>query len=775
MPGESDRPGGGDGAGAAAPGQGRLALATEPPAATPATGTLTLDGELDRIVFRADDTGFTVARFLQVAGGEPITVVGNLLKVPEGMPLRLHGTWVTDKKWGRQFKLDSYQTRTPETVVGIEKYLGSAGIPGVGPELARRLVQKFGMETLEVIDRAPERLTEVEGIGAVRAGRIASAWSEHRHAQDVMVFLRGHGVSAAFAARIVKRYGNDAIAKIRENPYRLAVEIWGIGFKTADAIAEKIGIARDAPARLEAGLLHAIGTQVEDGHAHVPDDALLVAAGELLGVDRDRLREPLAALEGSRLIVRENLGDRGPCVSLTTVWEMETAAATALADLARTPARALTIDVDAAVRDFEVATSLELAPQQRAAVVAAAIDKCVVITGGPGVGKTTIVKAIVHLASLQKRAVALAAPTGRAAKRLAESTGREALTIHRLLEYQPHDGAFLRDAAHPLDADLIVVDETSMVDVALFKGLVCALRPDAQLVLVGDIDQLPSVGPGAVLADVIASRAATVVRLTEIFRQAAQSRIVVNAHRINQGVEPDLEPPAPTAATSDFYFVSRDDPAAARDTIVELVAERIPARFGFDPLQAVQVLVPMHRGELGTASLNAALQARLNPPREGAAELARGDRVFRAGDKVMQLKNDYDKNVYNGDIGVIAELGKVSGGPPAEDGAAPALRVDFGDGRSALYDRAELDQLIHAYAVSIHKSQGSEYAAVVIPIATQHYMMLQRSLLYTAVTRGKQLVVLVGSRRAIGMAVRNATARQRWTWLAERIRELATD
>ena len=769
MAGERDRPGG------AGPTQGRLALPAS--AATgdgaPAPGMLTLDGELDRIVFRADDTGFTVGRFALTAGGEPVTVVGNLLKVPEGMPLRLHGAWVTDKKWGRQFKVDSYATRTPETLVGIEKYLGSAGIPGVGPEMAKRLVKHFGMETLEIIHHAPERLTEVEGIGSVRAGRIAAAWAEHRHAQDVMVFLRGHGVSAGFAARIVKKWGNKAIEKIRENPYRLATEIWGIGFKTADAIAEKLGIARDAPARLEAGLLHAIGVQTEDGHAHVPDDALLVAAAELLAVDRDKLREPLAALEGSRLIVRESLGDRGPCVSLTAVWEVETAAATALAELARTPARALTIDVDAAVRDFEVASTLELAPQQRAAVVAAAVDKCVVITGGPGVGKTTIVKAIVHLAGLQRRAVALAAPTGRAAKRLGESTGREALTIHRLLEYQPHEGVFARGPSDPLDADVVVVDEASMIDIALFKALVVALRPDAQLVLVGDVDQLPSVGPGAVLADVISSRAATVVRLTEIFRQAAQSQIVVNAHRINHGEPPDLEARAADAPTTDFYFIAREEPAAARDTVVELVAERIPARFGFEPLAAVQVLVPMHRGELGTASLNAALQARLNPPRDGAGELTRGDRTFRTGDKVMQLKNDYDKNVYNGDIGVITALGKLPAGP--DGGEPPALRVDFGDGRTAVYDRSELDQLVHAYAVSVHKSQGSEYPAVVIPIATQHYMMLQRSLLYTAVTRGKQLVVLVGSRRAIGMAVRNATARQRWTWLAERVREAMAD
>ncbi|MCA9678191.1 MAG: ATP-dependent RecD-like DNA helicase [Myxococcales bacterium] len=767
-----DGPGAGPDPAAAAP-QRSLALATPAAAsdAGPGPGAVTLDGELDRIVFRGDDTGFTVARFGIPGHPEPVTVVGNLLGVNEGTPLRLRGTWVMDRKWGRQFKIDTYQTRTPETVIGIERFLGSGAIPGVGPELARRLVAKFGMETLAVIERAPQRLTEVDGIGVMRAGKIASAWADQRHVQDVMVFLRGHGVSAAFAARIVKRYGNDAISTIRKNPYRLAIDIWGIGFKSADAIAQSLGIARDAPERLEAGLVHALGVTIEDGHAHVPEDTLLVAAAELLGVDRERLREPLAALEASRHVVREVLGDRGACISLAEVWTLEHEAAAAFAELVRTPARALTIDVDAAARDFEVATSLELAPQQRAAVVASAVDKCVVVTGGPGVGKTTIVRAIVHLAGLQRRAVALAAPTGRAAKRLGEATGRDALTIHRLLEYQPHEGQFARNQGNPIDADLVVVDEASMIDIALFRALVVALRPDAQLVLVGDIDQLPSVGPGAVLHDVIASRAATVVRLTEIFRQAAQSRIVVNAHRINQGVAPDLDtPPAGDGPLGDFFFVGRDDPAAARDTVVELVAERIPARFGFDRVQDIQVLVPMHRGELGTASLNAALQARLNPARDDAAELRRGDRAFRAGDKVMQLKNDYDKGVFNGDIGVITEVGR--GGA---DGGGPMLRLELGDGRVASYERAELDQLIHAYAVSVHKSQGSEYPAVVIPIATQHYMMLQRSLLYTAVTRGKRLVVLVGSRRAIGMAVRNATARQRWTWLSERIRELDVD
>ena len=716
-----------------------------------------LDGTVERFVFRSEDTSFTVARFV-TPGNESVTIVGELVGVQEGLPLRLRGQWVEDRKWGKQFKIGTYQLRAPETLVGIERFLGSGLIPGVGPEIARRMVEKFGADTLEVIDRQPERLVEVSGIGASRAAKIAEAFAAQRHVQDVMVFLRGHGVSAAFAARIVKQYGKDAINVVRANPYRLAQDIWGIGFRTADSIAMQIGIARDAPERLDAGLLHALETSVEDGHMHLPDDDLLAAAADLLGVARDPLPARLIALELRRLIVRESLGDRGPCTELPWAHAAEVEAAIRLAELARTPARGLGLDLHAAIHACESVTGVTLATQQRAAVEAALVDKCVVITGGPGVGKTTIVKAIVHLAKLVHRKVGLGAPTGRAAKRLGEATVAEAMTIHRLLEYNPHEGGFVRGPMNPLDFDLVVVDEASMVDAQLFHALLAAMPAGAQLVLVGDIDQLPSVGAGAVLADVIESGAATVIRLTEIFRQAAASKIVVSAHAINQGQLPELD--APPGTTSDFYFISRDDPEAARNTIVELVADRIPQRFGLDAITEVQVLAPMHRGELGTAALNRALQERLNPA--GDTELTRGERVYRRGDKVMQLKNDYDRSVFNGDIGVIAGV----------DGESQALRVEF-DGRVVGYERAELDQLAHAYAVSIHKSQGSEYAAVVIPLATQHYMMLQRSLLYTAVTRGKRLVVIVGSRRAIQLAVNNADAKKRYTWFAERVRVAA--
>jgi exodeoxyribonuclease V alpha subunit len=714
----------------------------------------TIDGTVERVAFHNADTTYTVAKVTTKEG--EVTIVGKLMGVDEGMPLRLRGTWEVDKKYGRQFKVTEYEMITPKTAVGIEKFLGSKAFQGIGPSLAKRIVEKFGTETLDVIEKKPERLTEVIGIGGQRAKTIAKVFADQRDVQEVMVFLYGVGVSGAFAARIVKRYGKDAIRVVKQNPYRLAHEVWGIGFRTADSIAEKLGIARDAPERLEAGLLHALETSVDDGNIHLPDEELLQKAAELLMIAPEQLPPRLAALEASGLIVREVLGDRGACSSLPEFHDAEVACADKLVALIDGHARPLVIDAMAAIHAFESLTTLQLAQQQRLAVEAALRDTVTVITGGPGVGKTTIVKAIVHIARVGSRKVALAAPTGRAAKRLAEATGVEAMTIHRLLEYQPHEGGFQKSAEHPLECDLLVIDEASMVDTMLFCAVTAALRPGAQLILVGDVDQLPSVGAGQTLRDVIASDAATVIRLTEIFRQAAQSKIVVSAHKINHGEMPELEPPG--EGTSDFYFISREDPEAARNTIVELVAERIPARFGLDPLTQIQVLTPMHRGELGTHVVNRALQERLNS--EATVELQRGDRTFRRNDKVMQLKNDYDRGVFNGDIGVIESV----------DPQAGVIRVDF-DSKLVTYERAELDQLVLAYAVSIHKAQGSEYSAVVIPIVTQHFVMLQRSLLYTAVTRGKKLVVLVGSRRAVSIAVANADARKRYTWLAERIRE----
>ncbi|RMH44345.1 MAG: ATP-dependent RecD-like DNA helicase [Deltaproteobacteria bacterium] len=718
----------------------------------------TLAGTLERIVYHNDATHWTVAKVAPEAGGGEVTVVGALAGVAPGTALMLHGAWVDDPRYGRQFKVASYATKAPETLVGIERYLGSGLIPGIGPELAKRIVAKFGLRTLDVINADPTRLREVDGIGPARAEKIAAVWVEQRDVQNVMVFLRGHGVSSAYAARIFKKYGGDAVAIIRDNPYRLCLDIWGIGFRTADRIARSLGIAADAPERLEAGLVHVLGEFGADGHLHAPEAELIAAAARILEVDGGALRAPLRRLVDQRLVVAESLGDRGTCYSLAAMWQAERDAAAAFAAVAATPMPPAARDIDRAIADFERAARVKLADQQRTAVAAAARDKCVVITGGPGVGKTTIVRAILAVFGRGRRKVALAAPTGRAAKRLAETTGAGAQTLHRLLAFQPRGGYFDHNADNPLDVDTVIVDEASMVDIELFRALVVALPATAQLILVGDVDQLPSVGPGSVLRDVIASGAATVVRLTEIFRQAAASRIVTTAHRINRGELPDLDR-AGTPDDADFFFIERSDPVAARDTIVELAAERIPRRFGLDPVVDIQVLSPMHRGELGTAALNAALQARLNPARDGDPSARRGDRPFRAGDKVMQIRNNYDKEVFNGDIGVIRDIGE----------RGDRVVVELTDGRRATYDRDELDQLVHAYAVSVHKAQGSEYPAVILPLVTQHYMMLQRNLLYTAITRGKRLVVLVGTRRAVAMAVRNDSMRQRWTWLHRRI------
>jgi exodeoxyribonuclease V alpha subunit len=765
-------------------------------------GEVIIDGTLSRIVFENPDAQWTVAR-VRVEGsprgargpagggaadGEvEITAVGALTGLAPGTPLRLRGTWERHPKYGRQLRVAGVpQIRAPETLEGITRYLGSGVIPGIGPELARRIVQRFGMETLDVIQSAPGRLQEVSGIGAARVEKIADAWQAQHALHEVMVFLRSYGISAAYAARIYRRYGDRTIGVVRENPYRLAIDIWGIGFKTADTIARNLGMERTAPARLEAGLIHVLGKLAEDGHVHAPEAVLLEQAAAVLEVDPGLLPEALGRLDASNLIVRESLGDRGTCVSLASLWEQEHDAAALFAALVGTPMRPVQVKLDAALAALERDVGITLTGEQRRAVEAAVMDKCVIVTGGPGVGKTTIVRAIVHLFASLERKVALAAPTGRAAKRLTESTGSEAVTLHRLLEFQPATSSFFRGADHHLDQDVIIVDETSMVDIALFRALMTALSPKAQLVLVGDVDQLPSVGPGAVLADLIASDAATVVRLTEIFRQAQASRIITAAHEINRGVVPELQPPpGRNARRSDFYFIQRDDVLRARETIVDLVAERIPEAFGFDPMADIQVLCPIHRGELGTIALNQALQERLNPgptaqapttetaetaepaaPAEAAApveatEIRRGEHAYRVGDKVMQLRNDYDRGVFNGDIGIVREI--------VDEGRK--LHVDFLDGRVVGYEPGDLDQLIHAYAVSVHKSQGSEYPVVILPLVTQHYIMLQRNLLYTAVTRGKALVVIVGSPRAVRLAVQNDTTTARWTWLAERVRE----
>jgi exodeoxyribonuclease V alpha subunit len=737
----------------------------------------TVEGTVERIVFSGGDGDFTVAR-LKVAApgaradqaGELMTIVGSLVGVPVGAALRVVGQLETTSRFGPQFRVSGYTELAPATLEGIRRYLGSGLIKGIGPEFAGRIVERFGITTLEVLDRDPGRISEVPGIGPARGRSIREAWAAQREVRKVMVFLQGYGVSPAFAARIYRRYGAAAIARVRENPYRLAFDVWGIGFLSADKLAAALGIEKESDVRAEAGVRHVLEEAAGKGDVFVPRERLARETAALLGVAErkaddaiDRLARAGEIAIDAQIAARGAL-DGGAAVYDTALYRAEVAVAAGLRRLLAAPAGALRIDVERALAWYEQESRIALASQQAEAVRQAITGKVVVITGGPGVGKTTIVRGVVSILLKKGLRVALAAPTGRAAKRLSEATGQPASTLHRLLEWRPAEGRFGRNAERPIDADLLVVDESSMLDVRLAADLMAALASSARLVLVGDVDQLPSVGPGTVLGDVIASGAVPTVRLTEIFRQAAESLIVINAHRIHDGDMPELGAApgagAPTGAGAaadkrDFFFMEEDDPARAALLIRDLVAVRLPRRYGLDPHE-IQVLSPMHRGDLGAGNINLLLQEALTP---GAVGLSRGARMFRVGDKVMQIRNDYDKEVWNGDIGRVEQA----------DAAAQTLVVRFDD-RPIPYGLDDIDELTLAYAATVHKSQGSEYSAVVVPVHTQHYMMLQRNLLYTAVTRGKRLVVLVGSRKALGMAVRNAEIALRCSGLAQRLR-----
>ena len=612
-------------------------------------------------------------------------------------------------------------------------------------------MKAFAEAVFDVIEQDPRRLREVEGIGPKRAERIAAGWAEQKVVREIMLFLHAHGVGTSRAVRIYKTYGSEAVAVISENPYRLARDIRGIGFKTADQIAAKVGIAKDAMVRVRAGVSYALAEAMDEGHCGLPEDDLLRTGAELLEVSADRLTAALALELQDGAVVADTVADRR-CVFLAGLYRAEQDIAKQLRTLAVGTPPWPTIDVDKAIPWLEARGGITLAESQREALRLAMSSKALVITGGPGVGKTTLVNSILKALMAKGVSVALCAPTGRAAKRLTETTGVEAKTIHRLLETDPKNGGFKRDEQNPLACDLLVVDETSMVDVLLMKALMRALPARAALLLVGDVDQLPSVGPGQVLADVIGSGAVPVVRLTEVFRQAATSRVIVNAHRINQGLMPEVNRGA--AARSDFYVIEAADPEIAAAKIVAVVRDRIPKAFGLDPIRDVQVLCPMNRGGVGARSLNIELQKVLNPP--GEVRVERFGSTYGPGDKVMQIENDYDKEVYNGDLGIVARI----------DMEAGDLVATF-DGREVVYGFGELDELVLAYATTIHKAQGSEYPAVVIPVLTQHYAMLARNLLYTGVTRGKKLVVLVGQRKALAIAVRNGGRRRRWSKLQE--------
>ncbi|MEV7089690.1 ATP-dependent RecD-like DNA helicase [Streptomyces sp. NPDC093085] len=726
-----------------------------------------LEAVLERITYANEENGYTIARVDTGRGGDLLTVVGSLLGAQPGESLRMEGRWSSHPQYGKQFLCDNYTTVLPATIQGIRRYLGSGLIKGIGPVFADRIVEHFGLETLDIIEEEPKRLVEVPGLGPKRTKAIAAAWEEQKAIKEVMVFLQGVGVSTSIAVRIYKKYADASISVVRNEPYRLAADVWGIGFLTADRIARSVGIPHDSPERVKAGIQYALSQSTDQGHCFLPEDQLISDAAKLLTVDTGLIIECLAELAAEEEgVVRERVpGPEGGEEEINAVYlvpfhRAELSLSAQVLRLLRTDEDRMPAfrDVawDRALSWLAGRTGAELAPEQRQAVRLALTEKVAVLTGGPGCGKSFTVRSIVELARAKKAKVVLAAPTGRAAKRLAELTGAEASTVHRLLELRPGgDAAYDRD--RPLDADLVVVDEASMLDLLLANKLVKAVAPGAHLLLVGDVDQLPSVGAGEVLRDLLAGGGPVPnVRLTRIFRQAQQSGVVTNAHRINSGTHPVTE------GLPDFFLFVEEETEDAGRVTVDVAARRIPARFGLDPRRDVQVLAPMHRGPAGAGNLNGLLQQAITPGRPDLPEKRAGGRVFRVGDKVTQIRNNYEKGengVFNGTVGVVTSLS-------VEE---QRLTVRTDEDEEVPYDFDELDELSHAYAVTIHRSQGSEYPAVVIPVTMGAWMMLQRNLLYTAVTRAKKLVVLVGSRRAIGQAVRTVSAGRRFTGLGHRL------
>jgi exodeoxyribonuclease V alpha subunit len=725
-------------------------------------GYAVVEGSLERITYANEETGYTVAKVdTGRGGGDLLTVVGALLGAQPGESLRLRGRWGSHPQYGKQFMVDSYSTVLPATVQGIRRYLGSGLVKGIGPRIADRIVEHFGLTALDVIETDVGRLIEVPGLGPKRTKLIAGAWEEQKAIKEVMLFLQGVGVSTSLGVRIYKTYRDDSIRVVKEEPYKLAADVWGIGFKTADVLAKAVGIPHDSPQRVKAGIQFTLSEASGDGNCFLPQDELVAKAVEILEVSSVLVGECLRELVVEEGVVREELFEGDPAAIYLVPFHR------AEISLANQLTRLLTSDVDRmsafAAVDWGKAldwlrrsTGTELAPEQEQAVRLALTEKVAVLTGGPGCGKSFTVRSIVMLAKAKGAKVLLAAPTGRAAKRLAELTGVDAATVHRMLELKPGgDAAYDRD--RPLDVDLLVVDEVSMLDLLLANKLLKAVPPGAHVLLVGDVDQLPSVGAGEVLRDLLAAEPVPRVRLTRIFRQAQQSGVVTNAHLINSGRQPV------TDGLPDFFLFAQDDTEAVASLTVDVVANRIPRKFGLDPRRDVQVLAPMHRGPAGAGALNTLLQEALTPSKPGLPERRFGGRVFRVGDKVTQIRNNYDKGVagvFNGTVGVVTGLS-------AED---QTLTVRTDEDEDVDYEFGELDELVHAYAITIHRSQGSEYPCVVIPITTSAWMMLQRNLLYTAVTRAKKLVVLVGSRRAIQQAVRTPSTGRRYTALAHRIR-----
>ncbi len=731
-----------------------------------------LQGVVERLTYVTED-GYTVLRLKAPGHADLVTVVGHLPDLSPGESLKLEGRWVRHAQYGRQFQAERCEQVLPATVEGLRRYLGSGLIKGVGPVTAARIVKRFGLDTLRVLEEEPQRLREALGVGPKRAQLIARAWEDQKAIKEVMLFLQSHGVTTGLAVKIYKTYGDEALEIVQRDPYRLARDIWGVGFKTADKVASDLGLPRDAPGRVQAGVVYTLSQLADDGHVYAPEEQLLNEASQLLQIQPELVSQAVEALAAEEEVKRETLvyppaqdppagvGEdqavrEERAVYLTPFYYGEVGVSNRMRGLAETPTTRLyrfrqVRDWDLFLDQLARRDGIRLSDQQRAAVRTALTHKVTVLTGGPGTGKTTTMRTVIAALERMGSSYALASPTGRAAKRLSEATGRPAKTVHRLLGYKPAEGFGFNDE-NPLPVDMLVVDEASMLDLLLTNHLLKALDPAAHLLLVGDVDQLPSVGAGDVLRDVIASGGIAVVRLETIFRQAEGSYIIHNSHRINQGQFPIVN------KGNDFFLFTQDDPERAAALVVDIVGNRIPDKFGLDPLDDVQVLSPMHRGAVGVANLNHLLQNALNPPAPNKLERRLGGRTLRIGDKLMQIRNNYDKETYNGDIGRLVAI----------DLENQTFTVQIDD-RPIRYDWTEADEIVHAYAISVHKSQGSEFPAVVVPILTQHYLMLQRNLLYTAVTRAKRLAVLVGQRRAIGIAVRNNRVAQRYSGLSVRL------
>jgi exodeoxyribonuclease V alpha subunit len=710
-----------------------------------------LRGQLERITYEDLENGYVVARVRIFGQSDLVTIVGNIPSLTPGEILSMSGKWTSHPKFGQQFQVVFCSCSVPASVVGIEKYLGSGLIKGIGPGLAKRIVGVFKEQTLEVIENTCEKLLEIPGIGNLRIQKISQAWREQKEVREVMVFLQSHGVSTAYATKIYKQYGNESIALVKENPYRLAYDIWGIGFLTADRIAQKLGFDKDSTMRVGAGVLHILHEFTDKGHVYAPIGELIDKSSAMLDVDKNAVKKALQELLAEQKIVSEKLGHvEGVFLPGYHMAEAQTAKMLKSIRDSRKVIPAISNE-EAIIKAVQEKLTISLAARQVEAIRAALHNKVLVITGGPGVGKTTIIRSILQVFSAVTKRICLAAPTGRAAKRMEEATGFEAKTIHRLLQFNAGKGGFQKNDDYQLDCDLVIIDEASMIDTLLVYHLLKAVPKFATVILVGDINQLPSVGAGNVLNDIIHSNAFTVIELNEIFRQSAASKIITNAHRIISGQFPMID----NAGKTDFYFMNEDNLEKVLTKIIDLVKTRIQRSFGFNPVTDIQVLTPMNRGLVGTNQLNESLQNALNPD---GFEIMHGGRKFRVGDKVMQIKNNYDKDVFNGDLGFITYI----------DPEEHVVTVNI-DGHAVNYEFSELDELVLAYAISIHKSQGSEYPVVVIPVVMAHYQMLQRNLIYTGITRGKKLVVLIGSKKALFLAVKNNNAMTRNTWLKRRL------